>query len=138
MPPSAPYSPPPVSGGVAPAGYANAEDKTWSLVAHFGGALGTLVICGIGGWIAPLIALLVQGPKSPTVRTHALAALNFQVTWAVIDLVVYYGGGLVLCGFGYFFLWIVFLVPLIFGIIGGIKANEGVLYKYPLSVNLIK
>src|SRR5207245_2092592 len=60
-PPSAPPPPPgggysagpPIGGNVAPAGYANNDEKTWALIAHFGGI--------VVGFIAPLVALLVKG-----------------------------------------------------------------------------
>ena len=82
----------------------------WALVAHFGGAVGILV-GGLLGWVAPLIAMVAKGNESPTVRAHAVAALNFQITWAIAMLVA---------------------------IIAGIKANEGQLYEYQLSLKLIK
>src|SRR5438477_9051853 len=55
-PPTQGYNPPPPGGypppgggyapgpaGPPPPGYASSEDKTWALVAHFGGAAGMLV-----------------------------------------------------------------------------------------------
>ncbi|MFE2617897.1 DUF4870 domain-containing protein, partial [Micromonospora chalcea] len=44
----------------------------------------------------------------------------------------------VTCGILFFIPMLVWLVPLIFGIIGGIKANEGVLYRYPMSYSFSK
>ena len=84
------------------------------------------------GWVAPLIAMLVQGPKSPLVRAHAVEALNFQITWAVVAVV----GGVITCGFGFAFL--IWIVPVIFAVIAGVKANNGEPYSYPVTVRLIK
>src|SRR5262245_20339273 len=84
-PPAPPPPPPaqtPIGGapvGAPIPGYANSDEKTWALVAHFGGAAGAFLGAGGGGWIAPLIALVVKGNESPTVRAHAVAALNFQL-----------------------------------------------------------
>jgi uncharacterized protein len=129
-PPPGGYSGPPVSGQVAPPGYANNDEKTWSLIAHFGGA--------ITGFIAPLIVFLVKGNESPTVRAHAVASLNFQILWNIISFVSVIIGSclifLILPGILYF----VPIFPFVMAIIGGIKANEGVLYKYPMSIELIK
>ena len=47
-----------------PPGYANSEEKTWALVAHFGGAAGMFVLGAVFGWVAPLIALLAKGNQS--------------------------------------------------------------------------
>src|SRR5262249_59875339 len=93
---------------------------------------------GASGWIAPLIALLAKGPQSPTVRAHAVEALNFHITWSIASVIAITLGccGAVLLVPLIFFL--VPLVPIIFGIIGGIKANEGQLYQYPLSIRMVK
>ena len=89
---------------------------------------------GMGGWVAPLISLLVQGNKSPVARAHAITALNFQILWSII--------GFVCSIIGCFLLFLpnlaVIAVGVIFGIIGGVRANEGQLYKYPMSVSIIK
>lgn len=143
-----PPPPPPGGGGTPPAGYANSEEKTWALVSHFGGAAGVLVGCGLLGWVPPLIALLAKGNDSPTVRTHAVKALNFQITWAGISLLAWIvfaclGSILAVVTFGiggvlWFVPALIALVPLIFGIIAGIKANEGQAYDYPVSMKLVK
>jgi uncharacterized Tic20 family protein len=147
-PPGAPYqqpaaggygAPPPGSyqqpAGPAPAGYASNDDKTWALVAHFGGALGMLIGAGAGGWVAPLIALLAKGNQSPTVRAHAVAALNFQILWSIVGII----GWALTCIFVGIIAWLAAMVlGIVFGIIAGLRANEGQLYKYPMSVNIIK
>ena len=141
-PPDGGYPPPvfaPAGPAVPPPGYASAEDKTWALVAHFGGAAGVIIGGATMGWIAPLIAMVGRGNQSPTVRAHAVAALNFQLLWSIVAAVGY----LLLCTIIGAVLTII-LVPvaglmgLIFGIIGGIRANEGQLYKYPASPSIIK
>lgn len=140
-PPAGGYPPPPGGGyvpgpaGPPPPGYASSEDKTWALVTHFGGAAGMLVFGGVGGWIAPLIALLVQGPKSPAVRAQAVTALNFQILWSIIGVV----GWILVCIAIGFIIWLAaMVVGIIFGIIAGLKANEGQYYQYPMSLSIIK
>lgn len=129
-PPAGGYSaPPPVAGQVAPVGYANNDEKTWVLLAHFGGI--------VLGFIAPLITFLVKGNESPTVRAHSLQALNFQITWAIATLVAFILS-VVTCGVLFFLPIVTWVVIIVFSIIAGIKANEGVLYKYPMSIELIK
>lgn len=128
-PPPGGYTAPPVSGQVAPPGYANNDEKTWALLAHFGAV--------ILGFIAPLIVFLVKGNESATVRAHSLQALNFQITWAIATVVATILS-VVTCGILFFLPLITWAIFVIFAIIGGIKANEGVLYKYPMSVELIK
>src|SRR5206468_11437714 len=92
------YGPPPGPGaggygpqygyGPGPAGFATEDDKTWAMIAHFGGAILAFISGGWLGWVAPLVALLAKGNQSPTVRMHAVKALNFQLLWAVVALVI--------------------------------------------------
>jgi uncharacterized protein len=131
-PPPGAYPPGPAS---PPLGYPSAEDKTWALVAHFGGALGMFVGAGTGGWVPPLIALLVQGNKSPVARAHAVAALNFQLLWSIVGVVSWI---LVCILIGFIGVAAASIIGIVFGIIAGLRANEGQLYKYPMSVSLIK
>lgn len=120
-----------------PRGYASADDKTWALVAHFGGAAGAL-FGGLFGWVAPLVTLLTKGTQSPNVRAHALAALNFQSLWSIIcfaGLVI--GNCLSWLGVPRLF-FLLPLVPIILGVVGGLRANDGNLYRYPLTVDWFK
>lgn len=119
-------------------GYANSDEKTWALIAHFGGALGVLISWGWLGWVGPLISLLAKGNQSPTVRAHSVAALNFQVLWAIISAASLIIGGCLIWLIIPAVLWLVPLVPLIVGIIAGVKANEGQLYRYPMTVSWFK
>ncbi|MET8351936.1 MULTISPECIES: DUF4870 domain-containing protein [unclassified Micromonospora] len=145
QPPSGGYPPPP--GGYPPGGYptggayggpgggyASNEDKTWALVAHFGGAAGALISFGPLGFVAPLIAYLARGQQSPAVRAQALAALNFQILWSIIAFVLLFVSWCLL------FLpsIAVVVIQILFGIIAGMKANEGQLYRYPMSASFIK
>jgi uncharacterized Tic20 family protein len=110
-------------------------DATWNLVAHWGGALGMLITFGVGGWIAPLIALLVKGNQSPTVRAHAVDALNFQLVLSIVGTLVW----LVTWRLPVFWpLLVVTLAGVVFGVIGGLRANEGLLYRYPFSARLVR
>jgi uncharacterized protein len=131
------YGPPPgappygygmPAGGAGPVGFANNDEKTWALIAHFGGI--------VVGFIAPLVALLAKGNESPTVRAHAVEPLNFQITWGIATIIA---SILAVCTFGIlFFLPIItWVVVIVFSIIGGMKANEGVLYHYPMTWRLV-
>jgi len=108
------------------------------LIAHFGGAIGALISWGSFGWVAPLVAFLAKGQQSPTVRAHAIAALNFQLLWAIISFAAVITGS---CLFWLVFPLVLFavpFVPIIIGVIAGVRASEGHLYQYPLSVRWVK
>jgi len=115
--------------GAPTPGYANSDEKTWALIAHFGGI--------VVGFIAPLVAYLAKGNESPTVRAHAVEALNFQITWGVATIIA---SILAACSFGvlFFLPLITWAIIIIFSILGGLKANEGQVYQYPMSIRLVK
>jgi hypothetical protein len=124
-----------LGGGAPPPGYANNDEKTWALIAHFGGAAGMFVLGGVGGWIAPLIALVSRGNQSATVRQHAINALNFQLTWSIIGVIGYATICIII---GLIIFPIAALIGIIFGIIGGVRANDGQLYEYPVTIKMVK
>ena len=142
-PAGAPVPPGPVA---PPPGYPTADDKQWALIAHFGGAAGAL-FCGILAFVMPLVAYIVK-KDSPVARQHAAAALNFQVLISGAGLICY----IITAAAGYSFSMtgaalallfvlirlVIMAVGIIFGVIGGMRANEGQLYKYPINLNFFK
>ena len=115
--------------GAPTPGYANNDEKTWALLTHFGGI--------ILGFIAPLIVFLVKGNESATLRAHSVEALNFQITWGIATVIA---SILAVCTLGilFFLPLITWAVIIVFSIIAGLKANEGQLYTYPMTVRLVK
>src|SRR5689334_11630789 len=109
-------------------------EKTWAQVAHFGAVLGP----------APALAvLLTKGRRSGAVRTHAAAALNFQVfvAAALVLLSVVRLCGMFLPDITNWLLtvaWIgVWGAGIAFGVLAGLRANEGTLYRYPIRQTLV-
>jgi uncharacterized Tic20 family protein len=142
QPPLPPPLEPPPGSPLPPPGYGSRDEKTWALVAHFGGAAGVLLL-GWGGFIAPLIALVGKS-DSPTIRTHAVRALNFQLTWLGVSVVL----ATVLCcvtaltlgigALGFVLLGVPYVIAIVFGVIAGVKATDGILYDYPMTVEMVK
>jgi uncharacterized Tic20 family protein len=95
-----------------------------------------------GNVLGPLIIWQMKRNEMPLVDEHGKEALNFQLS-ALIYLLS--GGVLAVAGL-LCFLWLLVLPLLVvihvgsivFAIIAGIKANEGVLYRYPLNLRLVK
>ncbi|HEX6501429.1 MAG TPA: DUF4870 domain-containing protein [Micromonosporaceae bacterium] len=136
------WQPPGAPGSAPPPGYPSGEDRTWALAAHFGGGLLGFFSGGTLGWIVPLIAMVARGNQSPTVRQHAVGALNFQILWAIIAAAGYILGtclAVTIVGLIFFLAPVVAIfVELIFGLIAGVKATEGQWYRYPASVSFVK
>jgi uncharacterized Tic20 family protein len=130
----------PYQGGAAP--LTQAEDKQWASFAHFGGALGAFLGAGTAGWIAPLIIYLVFKDRGPFTRQESKEALNFQLTVTIYVIGLYILGAiltLVVVGLLLFPLaWIVGVLGIIFGIIGGVKVNNGEAYRYFHAIRMVK
>jgi len=133
------YAPPPNDpqyGFPPQPGYAaSADDKTWILITHFGGAAGSLVSTGVLGWVVPLIAMLAKGNQSPAVRAEAIKALNFQLIWSIVAFI---GWATVCIGIGIVVMIGAMVVGIVFGVIAGVKASNNEPYNYPLSYSFIK
>jgi uncharacterized Tic20 family protein len=125
-PPAGGYGTPP-PGAPAPGAFGSGQlsqqdERMWAMLAHIGAV--------ILGFIAPLIVLLVQGEKSPFTRANAVESLNFQISLLIVGIPL----TIITCGLGA----VIFLVGIVFEIIGGIKANGGEAYRYPVAIRLVK
>jgi hypothetical protein len=103
------------------------------MVAHLA-ALGFFVV-PFGNILGPLIVLLIKREHSPFVALHAKEALNFNITFLL--------GAIVCClllviSIGILFGALLFVFWLVMTIIAALKANEGLAYRYPFSVRLVK
>jgi len=113
----------------APTGTASQEDRTLAMLTHLSGI--------ILGFIVPLVIWLVNKDKSDKawLNDQAKEALNFQIT----ILIGYIAGTvLTIILIGPLISLAAWVVSVIFSIIGGLKANEGVAYRYPFAIRLIK
>ncbi|HYM86230.1 MAG TPA: DUF4870 domain-containing protein [Pseudoxanthomonas sp.] len=112
-----------------PSGSAPQEDRTIALITHLSGI--------IAGFIVPLIIWLINKdkPEKSWLNDQSKEALNFQIT-ITIAFVICIVLSVVLIGA--FLMPIVWLVNLIFCILGGVAANKGEAYRYPFALRLIK
>ena len=118
-PPGAPY-------GGAPQQLSPSDEKLWATLVHIGGVL--------FNWIPALIGYLVLKDKGPFVRSHTATALNFQITIAIALVVSYI---LIFLFIGILLVIAIEIVKIVFSIIAAIKANQGQLYTYPLSIKFV-
>ncbi|HEY4583653.1 MAG TPA: DUF4870 domain-containing protein [Lysobacter sp.] len=138
-------TPPPYS---APAGHASgrsAEERQWAMFAHLSALVGGLVTAGwaasLGCIIGPLVIWMMKKETMPFVDDQGKEALNFNITVGIVFLVLFVltfvtlGIGILLTGP---LMLIVGLAWLVVTIIAAIKANEGVAYRYPFALRLVK
>jgi uncharacterized Tic20 family protein len=118
--------------GYAPSGYApSAGERNWAVAAHLSGFLAAFVALG---FLGPLIVLLTEGSRSPYVRRHAVAALNFNLSvllWVVVSAVLM----IVLVGF--LTMAAVGIMYLVASILGAMAASRGDDFRYPLTIRFV-
>ena len=130
-----PFNPPPADESVAASGI-SAEERQWAMFAHLSALAG-----GWGTFIGPLVIWLVKKDTMPFVNDQGKEALNFNITVAIICLalvllsIVTLGIGLIIAIPAWVIVGIAWLV---LTILAAVKANEGVAYRYPLTLRLIK
>ncbi|MDH4276963.1 MAG: DUF4870 domain-containing protein [Acidimicrobiia bacterium] len=120
-------------GGQVTAAVSSTNENQMAMFAHLGQLAG--LISGVGGFVVPLIILVTKGNESPFVRRAAVESLNFWITGFLASIVAFV---LVFVLIGFLLLPLVALIWLILPIYAGIKANEGVDYRYPFNLRLIK
>lgn len=109
------------------------EDKPLLLVTHLCQLL--TYITGFGGLIVPLIIWATQKDKVFDMHEHGKAIINFQLSLIVFTIICI---PLILAlGLGILGLIILGVVSLVFPIINAIKASNGEMPYYPLSLNFI-
>ena len=121
-----------------PSGSPNAEERQWAMFAHLSAIVGALI--GLS-FLGPLVVWLVKKETMPFVDDQGKEALNFNIMLLIVFAVLWaltfvtLGIGILLTGP---LMFIVGVAALVLVIIAGIKANEGVAYRYPFSIRMIK
>lgn len=113
----------------------SSSSNTWAVMSHL----------PVGGFIIPLLALLIEGPKDEYVKYHSTEALNFHITTFIVGF-----GGIIIAfllaaltkgigGLVFIPLWLfLFFGPIVLGIMGMISANRGDYYRYPVAFRFVK
>jgi uncharacterized protein len=113
------------------------DDKLWASLAHFGGVL----------FILPsLLIFLILKDRGPKVRVEAKEALNWQITFTIVWIIWQIIGAILtipllftpLAFLPSLISLLLWLVNVLFSVLGGIKVNGGGSYRYPVSFRFIK
>jgi uncharacterized protein len=111
----------------------SANVRTWCVACHLS-ALAGFVVPALGHILGPLIVWLVKRGDSPEIDAHGKEALNFQISMLIYNVVA---GVLCLLLIGFFLLAVLHILNVVFVIIAALRANEGQMYRYPLTIRLI-
>lgn len=141
-PHGSPYEPPigdpPPGDATSPGHGAPEPDKDarmMAMLAHLLGGATTIMLGGLG-FVGPLIIWIVKKDDHPFIDDQGKEALNFQLNMLIAALIATVIT-IISCGVLFPIVFIPLVLQVVFSIIAGIKANEGVWYRYPLIYRLI-
>lgn len=109
------------------------DEKQMGLFLHLS-QLANVVLFPIG-IVLPIVLWQTQKEKMPAIDAHGKMVANFM-----ISMTIYLFASIILMFLliGFLLLPIVGLIGIIFPIIGGMKANNGEFWEYPLTIKFIK
>jgi uncharacterized protein len=131
-------TPPPQDGGAPNNGVTGPgkDERMMAMICHLLPFAGCLVPgIPVLNIVAPLVLWLIKKESMPFVDHQGKEVLNFQITvsiiifacmltfWLVLPIILAIGVG---------------IAAVVMMIIGAIKANDGVAYRYPFTLRLIK
>jgi len=109
------------------------QTRQWAMFLHF--SLLAAFVLPIVGLVAPIIIWQLKKDELPLIDVHGKIVVNWilsMIIYGVISAVMI----LVLVGIP--LLMALGVISVVFPIIGGIKANSGEIWNYPMSLSFLK
>jgi len=114
-------------------GAVSKDERMWGMLCHLTVFSGFII--PFGHILAPLVIWLIKKDEMPFVDDQGKESLNFQITMTI---------GFILCVIlmlvfiGVILVWLLIIFDIVVLIIASIKANDGVHYRYPWAIRLLK
>jgi uncharacterized Tic20 family protein len=109
------------------------EERQMGMFIHLS-QLANIIIFPVG-IILPIVLWQTQKEKMPALDAHGKEAVNWMISETIYMIASIV---LIFVIIGIVLLPVVALLGIIFPIIGGIKANNGELWHYPLAIRFLK
>lgn len=109
------------------------QARQWAMFLHLSQLAGYII--PLVGLIAPIVIWQMKKDEYPILDEHGKAVVN----WIISELI--YGAicfALIFIVIGFPMLMILGILAVVFPIIGGIKANNGELWHYPMTITILK
>ena len=110
------------------------DERMWGMICHLA-ALAGFVGIPLGNVLGRLIVWLIKREEFPLVADQGKESLNFQISMTIYGVICI---PLMFVVIGFLLGLALLIADVVFIIIAAMKANEGALYRYPLTIRLIK
>lgn len=120
-----------------------ADAKSMAMFAHLSGLLGLILTASFASFVGPLIfwAIYKDKPGYAFVRMAAAGAFNFNFTLWLVNIAAWVLT-LVTFGLAGLFTWIIFIgvwvALIVVHILAAVKANNGEVFTYPMTLTVLK
>lgn len=111
----------------------NNDDRQWAMFLHLSQLAGFVV--PLAGWVLPIVIWQMKKAEIPQLDAHGKVVANWLISELIYAVVA---SVLIFLLVGIPILIILGIIGVVFPIIGAIKANNGQLWKYPLSIPFLK
>jgi uncharacterized Tic20 family protein len=110
------------------------DARNWAMICHLAG-LAVFVFPFGGNVLGPLIVWAIKKDDHQFIDDQGKEALNFQLTMTICLII---SAVLIIVLVGFFFLSILCIYMVFMIIIASIKANDGINYRYPLTIRFFQ
>lgn len=106
--------------------------RLWAMLIHLSVLAGNTV--PIAGWILPIVLWQIKKDEMPELDEHGKIVLNWLLTSLIYTAICI---PLLFLLIGFPLLVMLYLANFAFAIVGGIKANNGEAWSYPLTFRFV-
>ena len=110
-------------------GNLSSDPNAWSMFIHISQFLGYVV--PLAGWVAPVVLWQIKKNDSEIIDKHGRIVTNWIISEMIYAIVF---SLLCFIFIGIPLIFALAVVGIVFPIIGAIKANDGEIWRYPLSI----
>ncbi|GAB4211269.1 MAG: DUF4870 domain-containing protein [Synechococcales cyanobacterium] len=105
----------------------------WAMILHLSLLAGFVI--PLAGLVAPIIIWQIKRAEFPELDVHGKMVTNWIISVIIYTVV---SALLIVVLIGIPLLLVIGILSIVFPILGGIKANNGELWKYPLTISFLK
>lgn len=125
---------------------AASSTRNWEVLCHLSSLFGLFfgfVWIPCLNILGPLVVWLVKKGDSLGIDAHGKESINFHLSWTLyalgsLVLLVASIVGIILIPFWLMAVYVEIAVMMILTIVAAVKASNGVLYRYPLTIRFLK
>ena len=114
--------------------HSSSNIRSWCVLCH-AAALAGIFLHAFGHILGPLIVWLLKRTESPEIDAHGKESLNFQLSMLIYNVLA---GILILFVIGIPLLVLLYIANTVLVIIASIRAGNGELYRYPMTIRFMK